>query len=103
LTRRVVEICDARLALRPWISAHAVTVTGRSAKDEAARIAAGVDARRRGRMADDPDTTPINDPPGGYDGQVAWLVAVAGAYRRVSRGRALSGTAVTTAVMREAP
>ncbi|GAA0935686.1 MAB_1171c family putative transporter [Virgisporangium aurantiacum] len=103
LTRRVVEICDARLALRPWISAHAITVTGEPARDEAVRIAAGVDARRRDRMADDPDTAPITDPPGGYDGQVAWLVAVAGVYRRLSRDRALVGTRVTTPVTREAP
>lgn len=86
LTRRVVEICDARLALRPWISSSAIHSTGDPALDEAARVAAGIDARRADRRADDPDPTSIADPPGGYDGQVAWLVQVADAYRRRPKG-----------------
>lgn len=86
LTRRVVEICDARLALRPYIDSRAPDRTGQNgrhddeAESEAARISAGLVARADNRSADDPDETPIVDPPGGYDGQVAWLVAVARAY-----------------------
>ncbi|GAA1025626.1 hypothetical protein GCM10009557_00250 [Virgisporangium ochraceum] len=103
LTRRVVEICDARLALRPWISSDAVPLQGNPAEEEAARIARGVDAQRDDRRATDPDTTPIADPPGGYDGQVAWLVAVASAYRRIGRDRRTAATAVTSAVTRGGP
>jgi hypothetical protein len=103
LTRRVVEICDARLALRPWISSDAVTVRGDPAEDEAARIACGVDALRHDRRADEPDTTPITDPPGGYDGQVAWLVAVASAYRRIARNRPTTAAVITTSATHGAP
>jgi hypothetical protein len=87
LTRRVVEICDARLALRPFIEARPAVHSGPSdqrdndqAVLEAARISAGLVARAHDRLASSPDRTPIADPPGGYDGQVAWLVAVAHAY-----------------------
>ncbi len=92
MTRRVVEICDARLALQPWIRSDAVTVPGDPATDEAMRIAVGVAARLDDRRADDPDPTPITDPPGGYDGQVAWLVEVATAYRRLPRQVASDGS-----------
>ena len=103
LTRRVVEICDARLGLRPWISTEAVTLTGDVAEDEAARIATGVAAQRRGELADDPDPTPMTDPPGGYDGQVAWLVEVGAAYQRLSRGGEPASGRVRSSAMREAP
>lgn len=80
LTRRIVEICDARLDLRQWIPPDAAENCKDPAAAEAARIAAGIAARRNNVPAPRPDRTPIVDPPGGYDGQVVWLVDVARAY-----------------------
>lgn len=91
LARRVVEICDARLALRPWIKSDAVASTDREAVDEAARIASGIDAQRLGHMPEYPDSTPIFDPEGGFEGQVEWLVKVASEYRRLRSDSAANG------------
>ena len=84
LTRRIVEICDARLALRPYIDADLATPvhgTDEDALAEAGRIAAGIQGRMGDQPAARPSTDELYDAPGGYDGQVAWLVRVSAAYQ----------------------
>jgi len=92
LHRRIVEISDARLALRAYTD---TAVTERACQDgrqrgladqdlyayvEAARIATGITALRAGQTAGLPDEHAPYDPPGSYDDQVAWLALVSRMY-----------------------
>ncbi|MER7167897.1 MAB_1171c family putative transporter [Micromonospora sp. NPDC000207] len=93
LTRRVAEIRDGRLALRPYLDtavtatacrlADAAGLTGddRRATVEAAQLACALRARRAGTPADDPQPADdLHRPSGGYAGEVAWLSLVTDAY-----------------------
>jgi hypothetical protein len=90
LYRRVIEIRDGRLALRPYLDRR-VTDTARrlgraaglsgselDATVEAAVLAAAIQAKHEQRAAD----TGSPDAPGGSDlpGELAWLVAVSTAF-----------------------
>ena len=93
LYRRVIEIDDGRLLLRPYMSAavtEAATTAGIAlglrnrdlqAAVEAAEIAAALIARRSGAPADD-GPLPERNTPGSDDAlhEAAWLVQVAKAY-----------------------
>jgi hypothetical protein len=92
--RRVIEIWDARRALRPYTSrshrdsaiasarAAGLSDTEITAVAEAASVAEGLRARERGRNRSDDDCAPKM--PGGSDlaAEVAWLEQVAGAFAR---------------------
>ncbi|MFY1700010.1 MULTISPECIES: MAB_1171c family putative transporter [unclassified Solwaraspora] len=94
LHRRITEIRDGRLALRPYIDERVAvaadrraTRAGLAAADraavvEAAMIAAGTRQARAGTLADRPDFSEPHDPPDGYLGEVAWLARVARWYTR---------------------
>ncbi|MEV4760536.1 MAB_1171c family putative transporter [Micromonospora sp. NPDC049559] len=94
LHRRITEIRDGRLALRPYIdrrvSAAATELAAagvpdgpaRAAVVEAAMLAAGIRGARAGTTAEEPDYRNPYDPDGGYRGEIAWLTRVATAYRR---------------------
>ncbi|SCF29276.1 hypothetical protein GA0074696_4151 [Micromonospora purpureochromogenes] len=95
LTRRVAEIRDARLSLRPYMDAR-VTVLAeqfaeqaevnddeRRAAVEAAHLACALRAHRAGLAAE--LIQPADDlhrPAGGYAGEVSWLTLVSTAYAR---------------------
>ncbi|MFY1650301.1 MAB_1171c family putative transporter [Solwaraspora sp. WMMB762] len=88
LHRRITEIRDSRLALRPYIDrriaptadrlAAAAGLTGpdRTALVEAAMIAAGVRQAATGTPVREPDFSEPHDPPNGYPGEIAWLSRV---------------------------
>jgi hypothetical protein len=88
LHRRVTEIRDGRLALRPYIDqeilaaadqvadARGLDDVDRAALAEAARLAAGTRQARSGAPVPCPDFSEPHDPPGGYPGEVAWLTRV---------------------------
>lgn len=91
LHRRVIEIRDGGLSLRPFIDAG-VTTRARQAAEaagvrgdeleavvEAAAMAAGIAAKASGRsaLASSPFSSPVADDP---SGEVAWLQKVAHAY-----------------------
>lgn len=92
LHRRITEIRDGRLALRPYIDRRVTEAStellagsdlpaeGRAAVTEAAMIAAGVRGLRAGAVAELPAHADPYDPPGGYPGEIAWLTRVARAY-----------------------
>ncbi|MFY1631756.1 MAB_1171c family putative transporter [Solwaraspora sp. WMMB335] len=94
LHRRITEIRDGRLALRPYIDERVAAAAGRLAATaglvgdsrtalvEATMIAAGSRQARAGAPARQPDFTEPHDPPGGYPGEVAWLSRVAHWYAR---------------------
>jgi len=89
LHRRITEIRDARLALRPYLDQQVASAARRlgaqaglddetlTAVTEAALLAAGVRRARVGTLAGEPCHTESHDPPGGYPGEVAWLSQVA--------------------------
>lgn len=95
LTRRVAEIHDGRLALRPFLDARvtqtAETLAGQAGLDgddlratiEAAHLAFGLRAHRAGitatctRPADSP-----HQPAGDYAAEIIWLTRVAQAYHQ---------------------
>lgn len=90
LYRRVIEIRDGRLALRPYLDQQVTATALRFGRDaglcggdldatvEAAVLAAAIRAKHEERAAD----TSAADAPGGTDlpGELAWLVAVATAF-----------------------
>jgi hypothetical protein len=94
LHRRVVEISDARLALRAYTDASVAVQARRRGREqglggrnldtyvEVARILAGVVALRAGQPAEQPDDEAPFDPPGDYDHQVGWLAELSAAYHR---------------------
>jgi hypothetical protein len=95
LYRRVIEIRDARLALRPWFDPAvraAAHERGRAAGLDGDALAAAVEAHQlaaalRARAAGDPEhTSAAASPPdqGGSDvaGEISWLVQVARAFER---------------------
>ncbi|MFI7578593.1 MAB_1171c family putative transporter [Micromonospora sp. NPDC049497] len=95
LTRRVAEIRDGRLALRPYVDARVTVVAERLADRagltgderlavvEAAHLACGLRAHRAGVVAAVPQAADTLHRPGrGYAGEIAWLTRVADAYRR---------------------
>ncbi|MFY1702758.1 MAB_1171c family putative transporter [Micromonospora sp. WMMA1923] len=97
LTRRVAEIRDGRLALRPYLAvavgrtaerlADAAGLTGadRRAAVEAAQLACALHAHRAGTLAAEPQPADdLHRPAGGYAGEVAWLGQVTDAYARSS-------------------
>lgn len=102
LYRRVIEIRDGRLALRPYLDQRVKATAlrlGRAAglcgseldaTVEAAVLAAAIRAKHEDRAAD----TGSSDAPGGSDlpGELAWLVAVATAF---------ASSAVVSAALRE--
>ena len=93
LQRRIVEICDARLALRDYTDRSVTEAAIRCGLDtnligrhldiavEAARIRAGLRAPRAGHLAERVDENAPYDPPGDYDEQIAWLAQVSHAYQ----------------------
>lgn len=86
LYRRIIEIRDAQLALRPYLSpAHAdpESLAGPAhAADEAAALAAALANYRQGlRPTDTPDAAPGLQPvPGTVEAEASWLVLVARAF-----------------------
>lgn len=92
LTRRMVEIRDGWIRVRPYIdervtalaSKHTdrIGLTGddRAAALEAAQYAAGIRAKSAETPAERPTTADLRSPDGGYDGELAWLTRVAHAY-----------------------
>ncbi|MDG4766030.1 hypothetical protein O7632_18260 [Solwaraspora sp. WMMD406] len=94
LHRRITEIRDGRLALRPYIDQRIARAAGRLADDaglddesrsalvEAAMIAAGVRQAEAGAPVSRPDLSDPYDPPDGYPGEIAWLSQVARWYGR---------------------
>jgi hypothetical protein len=106
LHRRITEIRDGRLGLLSYVDATVATVAGRLADAdgltgarhratvEAARIAAGLRALRAGCPSRRPDRADPYDPPGGYQGEIAWLCQVSRAYATSPVvARTLAGTA----------
>ncbi|MEU7673532.1 MAB_1171c family putative transporter [Micromonospora taraxaci] len=93
LTRRVAEIRDGRLALRPYMDVRVtalaeqfakqagLTAEERQAAVEAAHLACAMQRHRAGQMAAAPQPTDeLHRPEGGYAGEVAWLTLVTNAY-----------------------
>lgn len=95
LTRRVAEIRDGRLALRPFLDARVTQAANTLAEQaglvgedrlttvEAAQLAFGLRAHRAGVTAAQPH--PAEAPPrsvDGYAGEIIWLTRVATAYHR---------------------
>lgn len=93
LTRRVAEIRDGRLALRPFLDARVTQAAGalaeqagldgddRLAAIEAAQLAFGLRAHRAGVTATQPPPAPAPPRPAdGYAGEITWLGRVATAY-----------------------
>ncbi len=113
LTRRVAEIRDARLALRPYLDVGVtalaeqlaeqagLTTDERRAAVEAAQLACALRRRRAGLVATVPQPADeLHRPDGGYAGEVAWLTLVTDAYARssvVAQTLAAEDTAQTTA------
>ncbi|WBB81251.1 hypothetical protein O7606_07705 [Micromonospora sp. WMMD882] len=109
LTRRVAEISDGRLALRPYMDVTVTELAGRFAEQaglsaderwshvEAAHLACALRRHRAGAVASAPQ--PADDrhrPDGGYAGEIAWLTRVTAAYARspvVARTLAATQTA----------
>jgi hypothetical protein len=105
LYRRVIEIRDGRLALRPYLDERVTATALRLGRDaglsgpeldatvEAAVLAAAIRAKHEERAADSGSL----DAPGGSDlpGELAWLVAVATAFA--------SSTVVRAALRETAP
>ena len=104
LYRRVIEIQDGRLALRPFldsgvadhlrVDAESQGLSGLDADAfvEAGTLRAGIDAAARGRRARRMDSST-----GGGDdleAQVEWLTAVARHFRRLRRGTAVDRASV---------
>lgn len=95
LHRRITEIRDGRLALRPFIDVRVAELAERLAAEagltprsravviEAAMLAAGIRAARTGDPVARPDYTPPHSPDdGGYREEIEWLTKVAEAYGR---------------------
>ncbi|MFF0319028.1 MAB_1171c family putative transporter [Micromonospora sp. NPDC005252] len=95
LTRRVAEIRDGRLALRPYTDASvtalaeqlaeqaALTTEERQAAVEAAHLACALRRHGAGLVAAVPQPADeLHRPDGGYAGEVAWLTLVTDAYAR---------------------
>ncbi|HEY8532694.1 MAG TPA: MAB_1171c family putative transporter [Micromonospora sp.] len=94
LTRRMVEIRDGWIRVRPYIDHRVIDLarkhtdriglTGdeREATVEAAQYAAGIRAKAAGTLAATPTTADLRNPEGGYEGELAWLTRVARAYAR---------------------
>jgi hypothetical protein len=95
LYRRVIEIYDGRMALRPYLDSAVaehtrgladdagLVGTDRDAVVEATRLAAGIEAMKRGMQAVDEDDS-VPPSPGGtsLSDEAAWLITVTRAYRR---------------------
>ncbi|MFG1918328.1 MAB_1171c family putative transporter [Micromonospora sp. NPDC048898] len=95
LTRRVAEIRDGRLALRPYTDVGvtalaeqfaeraALTTEERQAAVEAAHLACALRRHGAGLVAAVPQPADeLHRPDGGYAGEVAWLTLVTDAYAR---------------------
>ncbi|WP_433120365.1 MAB_1171c family putative transporter [Micromonospora sp. CA-246542] len=95
LTRRVAEIRDGRLALRPYTDSGVTALaerfaersglgaTDRQAAIEAAHLACALRRHRAGQLAAAPQPADeLHRPDGGYAGEVAWLTLVTDAYAR---------------------
>jgi hypothetical protein len=101
LTRRVVEVRDARLGLRGWVPGGTTEAARQhcheahlSSEDEqvtieAACLAAALEARRVGNYPGIPDGMPATLGAKDLDGEVAHLVRLAEAYRRSSIVKAI--------------
>lgn len=96
LYRRVIEIRDAHLALRPYFdplpprpSAGRGERPEPDAESEAAAIAAALENRRLGRrpgsVAEDSGCAPIMTVPGTLEAEAAWLLRVTDAFVRCAR------------------
>ncbi len=95
LTRRVAEIRDGRLALRPYTDVKVtelaerfagqagLTADERRANVEAAHLACALRRHRAGLMAAVPQPADeLHRPEGGYAGEIGWLAQVTTAYTR---------------------
>ncbi|WDZ82415.1 MAB_1171c family putative transporter [Micromonospora cathayae] len=95
LTRRVAEIRDGRLALRPYMDVEVTELAGRFAEQaglndderrstiEAAHLACALRRHRAGVVAAVPHPADdLHRPAGGYAGEIAWLTRVTTAYAR---------------------
>ncbi|WP_444951206.1 MAB_1171c family putative transporter [Micromonospora ureilytica] len=115
LTRRVAEIRDGRLALRPYMETSVTALAARFAEQagltaeerqasiEAAHLACALRRHGAGLVAANPQPADqLHRPDGGYAGEVAWLTLVTEVYARspvVARTieRAAPGTPQSTA------
>lgn len=112
LTRRMVEIRDGWIRVRPYIDHRVVALaskhtdriglTGdeREAALEAAQYAAGIRARASGVLAAVPTTADLRNPEGGYEGELSWLTRVARAY---ARSPVVSATLADISTLERAP
>ncbi|MFF0659137.1 MAB_1171c family putative transporter [Micromonospora tulbaghiae] len=95
LTRRVAEIRDARLALRPYMDARVTVLAERFAEQaglaaeerpaavEAAHLACALREHRAGAAVTLPlPSDDLHRPSGGYAGEIAWLTLVSITYTR---------------------
>ncbi|MEU6174088.1 MAB_1171c family putative transporter [Streptantibioticus parmotrematis] len=107
LYRRIIEIHDAALALRPYHDPHVASwIADRDpagpggAVVEAAVLAAALENRRHGRRhVDDPDAGhPAPTLPGTIDAEALWLVQVAEAFRASPVTAYVRGQAARTAL-----
>lgn len=93
LTRRVAEIRDGRLALRPYMHVKVtelaeqfaeqagLTADERRSNVEAAQLACALHRHRAGIVAAVPQPADdLHRPGGGYAGEIAWLMRVTAAY-----------------------
>ncbi|MEV4824523.1 MAB_1171c family putative transporter [Micromonospora sp. NPDC049274] len=93
LTRRVAEIRDGRLALRPYMDVSVTALAERFAEQagltaeerqsvaEAAHLACALRRHDAGLPATDPQpANELHRPDGGYAGEVAWLTLITDAY-----------------------
>ncbi|MFC4018964.1 MAB_1171c family putative transporter [Micromonospora sp. GCM10011542] len=95
LTRRVAEIRDGRLALRPYMDVKVTQLAEQFAEQagltadeqrsnvEAAHLACALQRHRTGVAARNPQSADdLHRPDGGYAGEIAWLTRVTAAYAR---------------------
>jgi hypothetical protein len=116
LYRRVIEIYDGRMVLRPYLDAAVAARAAAFAQDaglagsdaaavvEAARLAAGIDAMKRDARATDEDLA-LPPAPGGtsLSAEAAWLIVVTRAYRRSPIVRAALKSTATASTGESAP
>ncbi|PWI42190.1 MAB_1171c family putative transporter [Streptomyces sp. ICBB 8177] len=107
LYRRIIEIHDAALALRPYHDPHVASRIAdldpagpRGPVAEAATLAAALENRRHGRRhGEDPEAGhPAPTLPGTIDAEALWLVQVAEAFRGSEVSAYVRGRAARTAL-----
>ncbi|MGF1428039.1 MAB_1171c family putative transporter [Kitasatospora sp. LaBMicrA B282] len=103
LYRRIIEIRDGQLALRPyageqvaaWVAQTPAATTLAGAELEAATLAAALEAARAGQRCRTATVTAVPEPgPGTVDAEAEWLIRVATAFAGCPAVAAVRGRAV---------